>query len=382
VAERAALTDPVAHSASSGSARRSCLLLISHLGRGGTREVLSFVNQELGKSLELNIASLYRGSDASNLDFPCRVLVDREEIGFFGYLEAVIKLAKLIVVTRPAVVLTFMPAANVLGATLSFLSGTPRRISTHHQPGWTQAKLLKHVDLLLGAIGGYSHVLAVSQSIGASFERYPRSYRGRIVVIPTAVKPIAATSSREEVRRRWEIGPNETLAVAIGRFSPEKNLLNTLAAVARTPQVRFVLVGDGPLRAELEQFVRANRLGAQVIFAGHQPRQHAIDMLFAADIFIQLSHFEGRSLALLEALCAEKAIIASDIPAQREALTGKGGEAAGLLCDPNDVDAIASALRSTVSDESLRRELAGRAARIKAELDPGTMMRAYLALFG
>jgi glycosyltransferase involved in cell wall biosynthesis len=97
-------------------------------------------------------------------------------------------------------------------------------------------------------------------------------------------------------------------------------------------------------------------------------------------VFLQLSFSEGRSVALLEALCAERPIVASDIASQAEVLSLASGQSAGILCDPSDVDAMANAIRMVSDRPDLRRFLSERAASLKPKIDPQEMGRGYAAL--
>jgi glycosyltransferase involved in cell wall biosynthesis len=121
-------------------------------------------------------------------------------------------------------------------------------------------------------------------------------------------------------------------------------------------------------------------LQRRIILVGQIDHQAALDVLFASDLFVQLSFFEGRSIALLEALAARKAILASDIASQREAMIMDDGRLAGIVVDPADEDAIAAAVATITQDEGLRRELAARAGALAAGLDPAQMGRDYVAL--
>jgi glycosyltransferase involved in cell wall biosynthesis len=273
-----------------------------------------------------------------------------------------------------------MPAANVAGAFVAWLAGVRWRFCTQHQPADTVSRWLKPADAWLGACGVYSRVLVVSRSVAASFATHPAPYRRRIRVIPNALAPIAPREDRRSVRQRLGIAEDALLAVAIGRLSEEKNALGTVIAASRVPALHLALVGDGPQGAEIDDFVATCGLGQRIKRVGHRSRQEAIDILFAADAFVQLSHFEGRSLALLEALGAAKPIVASDIPAQREALTLSDGSVAGLLCDPTDADAMAEALGALAADGALRGRLARLAARLAAAQDPVQMGDAYAGL--
>ena len=199
-------------------------------------------------------------------------------------------------------------------------------------------------------------------------------------VIPNAIKPIFPHADKLAVRKSLGIAPDAILLAAIGRLSAEKNLLRTLAGTARVPNVNIVLVGDGPQRSEIESYVASLGLNQRIVLVGHVDHQSAIDILFAADVFVQLSHFEGRSIALLEALFAKKPILASDIEAQREVLTMDDGTLAGIVANPMDESAIAAAISTIASSERLRLELGAKAGTLAARLDLGRMGQEYVAL--
>jgi len=357
------------------------LLVVTHLSPGGTREVLTLIAQELrARGLKVAIVALYRGHEADIHDFPCDIIVDRERLNARGYAKAFIQLTSRIKAMQPAALLSFMPAANIMGALSGVAVGVRRRIATHHQPGWTQHPVLRTIDRVLGSLGVYSHVIAVSESIRTSFAAYPRGYRDRICVIPNAIRPIAPRNDRLAVRRHFGLRGDAVLVAAIGRLSPEKNLFNTLAGAARVAGIQLALVGDGPLRDDIERYIAAAHLDGKVFLLGQVDHQVATDILFAADVFIQLSTFEGRSLSLLEALYAETTIVASDIPSQREVLTMSDGSLAGLVCDPDDVNAITAAISGVTTNDRLRRKLAAKASILKRGLDSMQMGREYANL--
>jgi glycosyltransferase involved in cell wall biosynthesis len=366
-----------------GPPRQGCdvLLVTTHLGPGGTREMLDLIAEELlAQGLVVRVAALYRGRDGAVRDVPCDVLLEREIMSASGYVIAFIRLIKRTCVIRPAAILSFMPAANIMGALSGAICGVHRRLATHHQPAWTQHSALRIIDRVLGSIGIYSNVVAISRSIQASLANYPRSYVNRVCIIPNAIRPVAPRNDRLAVRRHFGLRADSVLFVAIGRLSPEKNLLNTLAGALRVPGIQLALAGDGPLRSEIDRYISTAHLGGKVFMLGQVDRQVAADLLFAGDVFIQLSHYEGRSLALLEALYAELAVIVSDIPSQREVLTTSDGSVAGVLCDANDVNAIAEAMSAVARDEQLRRQLAAKTRVLKRKLDSARMAREYASL--
>jgi glycosyltransferase involved in cell wall biosynthesis len=297
-----------------------------------------------------------------------------------GYAGAFLKLAHRIGASRPAAVLSFMPAANVMSTVSAALAGIRGRIASHHQTPAAQHKLIRYIDRVLGALGIYSQIIAVSESMRASFSNYPRAYFRRVRVIPNAVTPLSPCVDRLTIRNSLAVAPDSILVAVVGRLSAEKNLLTTLAAAARVPNIQIVLVGGGPQRPEIERYIASSNLNSKVILMGHVDRQTAIDILFAADIFVQLSLFEGRSVALLEALAAKKAILASDIDAQKEVLRMDDGTFAGFVADPLDEDAITEALSALANSADLRIELGAKAGILAERSNPGRMGRDYMTL--
>jgi glycosyltransferase involved in cell wall biosynthesis len=370
-------------SASAEASRCDVLLVITKLDPGGTLEVLTLVVKELkALGLRVSIIALYRGAaDAGTLRrLDCDVLIDREGLSLIGYAEAFLKMAYRIWATRPSSLLSFMPATNVMSTVVAALVGIRCRIASHHQPSAVQHGLLRNVDALLGAFGIYSRVIAVSESVRASFATYPKAYIRRVRVIPNAVAPISPSVDKLEIRKVLAAPPHTTLVAVVGRLAGQKNLLTTLAAAVRVPNTKVVLVGDGPQRPEIERFIASSDLSARVVLVGHLDHQAVIDILFAADVFVQLSLFEGRSIALLEALVAKKAILASDIEEQREVLRMDDGTLAGIVADPRDEDAITAALSALARSADLRLELGAKAGILAERLNPGRMGQDYLAL--
>jgi len=362
--------------------RYDVLFVLTRPDPGGTLEVLVLLSKELrALGLQVAVIALYRGSaePAPLEDMEYDILVDRQRLSLAGYVEAFFRLAGRIRALQPAAVLSFMPAANVLGAVAATLAGVRCRIASHHQIGTAQHRIVRAIDRVLGSIGVYSQVIAVSQSVRASFAGYSNTYLGRLRVIPNAIRPIAPRVDRATIRKALGIAPDAVLFAVIGRLSLEKNLSRTLSAFASVPDARLVLVGDGPQRRDIERSVASMKLDGRVVLTGQIDHQAAVDILFASDVFVQLSLFEGRSIALLEALCAQKAIIASDIAAQQEVLAMDDGSLAGLVADPEDDAAIAAAI-ALASDEKLRSELGARAAVLAKRIDLGRMGQEYVAL--
>ncbi|GAB3562153.1 CDP-glycerol glycerophosphotransferase family protein [Spelaeicoccus albus] len=118
-----------------------------------------------------------------------------------------------------------------------------------------------------------------------------------------------------------------TVFVTIGRLSPEKDQEKLVRAAAQLVKsgykIQLLLVGDGPLRGELESLVSRLGLGENVMLAGH--RSNPFPSLRRADCFVLSSNHEGQPMVLLESLVLGKRIVATDISGARGVLGNQHG---------------------------------------------------------
>jgi glycosyltransferase involved in cell wall biosynthesis len=158
----------------------------------------------------------------------------------------------------------------------------------------------------------------------------------------------------------------------VGRLVPVKNsslFVQALARVAReaSPAVRALIVGDGPLRAALEEEARALGVDRTVTFTGWRRDLRAV--YERLDVACVTSWNEGTPVSLIEAMAAGRAAVATDVGGVRDLLAdgAAGGEAIapgafhiaarGILIRPGDAEGLAAALRRLGSDGPLRRSL-------------------------
>jgi glycosyltransferase involved in cell wall biosynthesis len=209
--------------------------------------------------------------------------------------------------------------------------------------------------------------------------------RERIAVLPNAVEEAPAPAPEEalDLRRRMGIRQGERVILTVGRFSREKaqaDLVRASACLRRThPGLAFrvVLLGDGPLRREVERAAEAAGLSGAFLFAGHQ---RDVRFYFGmADLFVLPSHSEGSPNALLEAMASGVPVVATSVGGVPE--TVEGGEN-GLLVPRADPQALAEAIGRLLVDDALARRLANAArATVERRHSPAVYERTLVDIY-
>jgi len=199
---------------------------------------------------------------------------------------------------------------------------------------------------------------------------------------PDEFRP-ADAAGRVKMRRKFGIPDEAPVLLYVGRLSPEKGispLLKGFSLLTDLPHAMLVLLGDGPLRKELE--AESSRLGipdSRIRFAGRVPAPEVAKWLQIADVFTLLSPSEGFSCALEEAMAAGLASVVTDIPANSQLIEHNVD---GLLAPVDNPEAAAEAFHRLLADPQARQRM-GAAARQKI-LDNYTLDRVcdrYEALF-
>ncbi len=125
------------------------------------------------------------------------------------------------------------------------------------------------------------------------------------------------------------------------------------AAKIKKPELKFVIIGDGPEKTRLEQLIKERRLEDSVFLAGYI--DSAYKYLKAFDIFILPSVKEGQPWTILEAMAAGIPIVATNIAGIPEMLEN---EKSGLLVEPADPQALALVIEKMLTHTSLAQECA------------------------
>ena len=194
---------------------------------------------------------------------------------------------------------------------------------------------------------------------------------GKKIVIPmgvnTALYHVVQDSAdiREELRipkHAFTLGYVGALSTGKGLRMLLESFYYMLQEMPQETSTYLLIVGDGPEKKELQDFAAELNIGQYLRLTGF--RTDVARLLSIMDVFVFLSESEGSPIAILEAMAAGKAIIASKIPAIRE-IVRNGKEA--ILVDPHSMVDLKRAMLLLFNDSDLRDELA-RKVRERAEL--------------
>lgn len=222
-------------------------------------------------------------------------------------------------------------------------------------------------------------VIAPSPSIRTFLRTH--QVRTPIEVVPTGIFP-ERFRGRDPgwLRRRFAL-PEGPVLLYGGRLAREKSLPYLLRAFSRlreaVPAAHLVLVGDGPIAAELRRLAQDLGIASSVTFTGQMVDEDLYNCYAGADVFVFPSVKETQGIVILEAMAAGLPVVARDAFGTRDVID-EGRD--GFLCRGGEED-FARLVARLIKDPVLRREM-GRAARRKAErLSARAMARRLAAVY-
>ena len=257
---------------------------------------------------------------------------------------------------RPAILITYLIHADLLGRVIGRLAGVKTIIASKHG-ALLQWEWLKYLDR--GSRWLVTHYIAVSHSLKNKLIADLHLPAANITVIPNgldvdryAVDPAVG----QALRATLNIPPTANVIGTIANLRAGKghaDLLNAFHHLApRYPDTRLLIVGDGDRRSALQKQVADLALINQVIFTGY--RDDVPALLNVIDIFALPTYFEGMSMALLEAMAAGKPIVTTAIAENCELLVD---QITAFLTPVGDIPALSAALQRLLDDPVLRQRL-------------------------
>jgi len=224
---------------------------------------------------------------------------------------------------------------------------------------WWEKRFLALAECL--AAKTTARIVCVSQHDVNLALRFKVASAEKLVLIRNGVDPVSLLSADGTgVQQEFGLGKVPVLTM-VGRLAPQKDPLALLKACQLLKgEFRLLVVGDGELRRQAEEFVSQENLGHKVTFTGE--RRDVPEILAASDVFVLASRWEGLPLVIIEAEMAGLPVVASCVGGMEE-LVQDG--ITGFLVPPRNPEAMAEALQKLLDDAHLRRKF-GLVAREKA----------------
>jgi glycosyltransferase involved in cell wall biosynthesis len=281
--------------------------------------------------------------------------------------RGLVRLARSCRRERVDLVHAYLVSANIYATVAARLARVPAVVTARRDTGFSRNWRLRAVEeWVINPL--VDRVTAVSPAAAAAARRERGLGHGKVVTIPNGLDLAewdTARHPRADARREWRLAPDETAVAAVGSLSPVKGHVDLLQAAARVlatrPRVRFFVVGDGPLRAELTALAASLGIAERVVFTG--VRDDVARLLSMADVVVLPSHTEGMSNALLEAMAMARAVVATAAGGNVDVLEDG---LSGLLVPPRDPATLAAALQRLV-DRPYERHALGACARRRIE---------------
>ncbi|MBM3253452.1 MAG: glycosyltransferase family 4 protein [Candidatus Omnitrophica bacterium] len=235
-----------------------------------------------------------------------------------------------------------------------------KKITTLH--GWWIGKSIKlkfynWLDHL--AIRNFDKIMVVSEPMKIALIRrhFPLE---RVIYIPNGVDlDWIHSANGEQIREELNLTKDMFIIGIIGRLSKEKGHRYLLMALKDIPSAVLLIIGNGPLEKQLKKMAVRLKIKERVIFLGFR---HDVNSLIAAiDIFVLPSLTEGLPLALLEAMAAEKPIIASNVGGIPNVI--KDGET-GILIKPKNPTLIEKAIIQLIDKKDFAHQIASNAKKL------------------
>ncbi|MCP4350577.1 MAG: glycosyltransferase [Desulfobacterales bacterium] len=355
--------------------------LIHELGAGGAENgIINQVNHINPNLFETSVCTFIRGGSQTG-----RLNRSRTSLFELGKKDGnditlPFRLGKLLMKWKPHILHTHAWGTLCEGLFGAKLSNIP--VIVHGEHGTIQQKKTNiYVQRLVW--GFTDQVLSVSHEHAkelAATIGYPRQ-KIRVVINGVDTERFSRKKENKIIRDSLGIKKDDVVIGTLGRLVPVKNqslLIKAFAVLTeRFPNIKLMLVGDGPLKDDLTELANSLGLSSQVIFPGR--RSDTPEMLNCMDIFALTSLSEGMSNTILEAMSSGLPVVATNVGGNPELVDD---DVTGILVQSDNGKALADAFTALTENPDTRKDM-GRSGRKRVEnlFSLEAMVRNYEKLY-
>ena len=353
------------------------LHLMEDLKIGGAERVIADISEGLGrKDFEVSVWCITDGGEiAEELK---ENGVEVKILGIHSYYNPfkILKLSRLLRKAKPDIVHTHGYFASVIGRIAAKIAGVLVIINHVHSTYWDYKKRNFRMEKLLSR---FTHkIICCSKAVEdfVSSQDVIKPEKTLVIYNGVAESRFSSSKNASSVKAQLGIDSGDRVVGTVSSLAPHKGheyLFQAAPLVLRaSAHAKFLIVGDGILQDKLKEQVKDLSLSSAVIFTG--TRKDIPEILSAVDVFVlPSSSREGLGISIIEAMAAEKPVVATDIGGIPEVV--QNGET-GLLVPPRDPEALAHAVIDLFQNPGKAEEM-GRQGRIKfkQELTNKRMLR-------
>lgn len=258
---------------------------------------------------------------------------------------------------RPEIVHTHLGAADLLGGPAARSLRIPA-VTTMHSHAWPgdRREQVKTRGMRLARRVGARRVVAVSESAREAYLALGGERPERIVVIRNGIADAPQPGAGRGIREQYGLGDESLVVAMVSSLRAVKGHEIAIAAIAQLkvtlPEVRLLIVGDGPVRASITRAAEA--VGADVVFTGYRPDVMAV--LDAADVLLHPSHHDALPTSIIEAMAASTPVVATRVGGIPELV--EDGVSAMLVPAPPNASEVAAVVGDLLRDPDRRGRLA------------------------
>lgn len=281
--------------------------------------------------------------------------------GLRGFLFLISAMVKLISMVRKynidLIHAHFLIPPGLIAVLVGGLTGRKVAVTVHGSDIFIQSRNPILRPMIKYVLAKADYVAVVNETIRKQILKLEiRGISDKIKVTPNAVdlekfKP----DTKSDFKDKLKLDPEKKVILFVGNLVPQKGLKYLLEAKKQMKsQAELVIVGGGPLMAELQETVEINGI-EDVHFTG--ARRDIEKIMPAGDVFVLPSTSEGFPITLLEAFASGLPAVATDVGGIKELVTPD----VGLLVEPGDPAALGEALDKIVQDSGLRHSMVEKA---------------------
>ena len=330
------------------------LHLVEDLGIGGLEKVVASIAIGLNKNkYEVEVWCLAKGGEIADELIAKNISVKILGLNNYHNPLQIILLAKHLKRSKIDIIHSHGYFANTFGRLASILARVPARIVHIHTTDYIHKKKNFLVEKLLSHFS--EKIICVSNSV-KDFVDQKLGITGRKVCLVYNGCCMNGTSKDDHKFSRFTLGlaKDDFVIIVVASLVPNKGhrvLVDAMKdLVLQFKKLRLLIVGDGPLRSELEAYVSDLRLSEHIFFAGLQKK--IFPYLKASDVFVLPSiKREGFGIALIEAMALGKPVIGSDLGGIREIIDD---HKTGILFPPGDSKKLADSIKNLIVNKELR----------------------------